>query len=76
LKRYGNFSSAAHRHFAAASVSPDFVSLDMRNKNLCYSPTVHVCSVDVLYVERMREVERKKRQMQRQKESERIREIR
>jgi len=32
--------------------------------------------VDVLYVERMREVERKKRQMQRQKESERIREIR
>jgi len=32
LKRYGNFFSAAHRHLAAASVSPDFVSLDMRNK--------------------------------------------
>jgi len=56
LKRYGNFSSAAHRHLAAASVSPDFVSLEMSNKVSCYSPTV--CSVYVLYVEDMRELGR------------------
>jgi len=55
LKRYGNFSSAAHRHLAAASVSPDFVSLDMRNKMSYYSTTV--CSVYVLYIEEVRDRE-------------------
>jgi len=73
LKRYGNFSSAAHRHLSAASVSPDFVSLDMGNKVSYYSLTV--CSVYVLYVEDMREVERGK-QKERQRESESISEMR